>query len=511
MPGNDVVVDARVLKYLATLEAMGLDVVAIGVARSGEPRDFHLGDARVIVPVVPLPRASRLAARAGQVRVVFAPGYRTVEDRRAAAAQLARWDGVVARRPRAMRPPLRLALLGARAWYAVASLRRQVRSADPEVAAEQRRAEIERYRREPARAPWRTVVPWLLDDARTIGPILDELEPDVIHVHDVYMLGVAAEAVRRQAAAGRRVHLLYDAHEFVPGIAFVPPRTIGAYANLEAEYLPEAERVITVSEPLADLLQAEHGLARRPDVVLNGPVTAPRPPGFTDLRALLGLDPHARLLVYGGGVNTARGVHTAVEGLVHLPEAHLAVVINRHNWVVEALVQRARELGVGDRVHLAPYVAPELVPHYFATADVGLSTLMHAPNHDVAVTNKFCEYLAAGIPVVTSDTPAQADLVRELDLGAVYPAGDARAFAAAVRTVLADLDRFRTRIADDAELRRRFSWAAQAEEVRRIYAEVLGELPPRAWEPGALDITSISPASDGDSSGGASAASTSDA
>jgi glycosyltransferase involved in cell wall biosynthesis len=49
---------------------------------------------------------------------------------------------------------------------------------------------------------------------------------------------------------------------------------------------------------------------------------------------------------------------------------------------------------------------------------------LSAPNHDIAVTNKFCEYLAAGLPIVTSDTLARATLVRELGLGVVYTAGD---------------------------------------------------------------------------------------
>lgn len=53
-----------------------------------------------------------------------------------------------------------------------------------------------------------------------------------------------------------------------------------------------------------------------------------------------------------------------------------------------------------------------------------LSAPARAPNHDIAVTNKFCEYLAAGLPIVTSDTLARATLVRELGLGVVYTAGD---------------------------------------------------------------------------------------
>ena len=152
------------------------------------------------------------------------------------------------------------------------------------------------------------------------------------------------------------------------------------------------------------------------------------------------------------------------------------------------LQQLAERLGIGDRFHLAPYVDPELVPSYIRPATVGISPLLRAPNHDIAVTNKFCEYIAAGLPIVTSDTPAQAELVRDLDLGAVHVAGDVDDCARAIRAVLADRDRLARRISSDAELRHRFSWAAQAETLRTVYDELLGKLPEQAW---ASDATRV--------------------
>lgn len=69
------------------------------------------------------------------------------------------------------------------------------------------------------------------------------------------------------------------------------------------------------------------------------------------------------------------------------------------------------------------------------------STLVRAPNYDIAAANKFCEYIAAGLPIVTSDTPAQADLVNTLSLGAVYRAGDTKDFVRAIVEVLDDQER----------------------------------------------------------------------
>jgi len=47
---------------------------------------------------------------------------------------------------------------------------------------------------------------------------VDALEPDLIHANDFRMLGVGARAKIRAQAAGRDVKLVWDAHEFLPGV-----------------------------------------------------------------------------------------------------------------------------------------------------------------------------------------------------------------------------------------------------------------------------------------------------
>jgi len=474
LAGNDVLCDARVLKYMSTAEQLGFDVVAIGVTRHGPGRELMVGRSRVIVVGTATTMRDRIVNKWRQVHVVLRWSYRDDDELRAARGQLARWQSTADGKKGWRRLVLAGLARGGRLWVAARGRHRSAAGAAsaPDGGDDhERAARIAALMRDP-RSHWTKVLPVMRRDEAAIGPLLDSLQPDVVHVHDVFLLGVGAEAVARARAGGRPVRLVYDAHEYVRGLAYVPPRTVAGYAGLEREYIGRADAVVTVSEPLADLLARDHELARRPTVVLNAPAVAEPLPGAPTLRGVTGVPEDAPLLVYGGGVNTARGVDTAVRALVDLPGTHLAVVTNRVNYVVRALLELADDLGVADRVHLADYVEPQDVPHYFSDATVGLSTLLHSPNHDVALTNKFCEYLQAGLPIITSDTPAQADLVRELGLGAVYPAGDAEALASAVRAVLADGSRLRARIADDADLRYRFSWPAQVDVLRSFYAEL---------------------------------------
>ncbi|OEV24508.1 glycosyl transferase family 1, partial [Streptomyces nanshensis] len=105
------------------------------------------------------------------------------------------------------------------------------------------------------------------------GRVVDELRPDLIHAHDFRMLGVGARAKVRAAAAGRPVKLVWDAHEYLPGVRpwQHDVRWLPAHLAHEREYAPCADAAITVSGTLAALLREAHGLAEEPAVVLNAP------------------------------------------------------------------------------------------------------------------------------------------------------------------------------------------------------------------------------------------------
>jgi glycosyltransferase involved in cell wall biosynthesis len=519
MAGNDIVVDARVLKYAQTVANWDLDVTCIGIPGRRVRGSRKLGKVTVLCPpiqskVLLTGWRRRLTILKANLRPWFSTEaeYTLAYGRWQYASRELRGDrgrdrrdrdrstgssgspkrSIFDRLQRAVRwRTLRLhrAVLQARVYF----VRRAKRDVDlTDLGIGKRRARLLALHRRLPTGRWRRVMPELVDQELTLGPLLDRLHIEVIHVHDVFMLGIAARAAHRAALDGRTIKIIYDAHEYIPGVPVVTARRVAAYSDLEREFIGDADRVITVSEPLAHWLQRDHKLASLPDVVLNAPVEPHEDAEVEGLRAQLRLPEEVPLLVYGGGVNRARGVGTVVEALPQLPGVHLAIVA-RANSVTAELQARAVELGVGDRVHLAPFVDAELVPLYLRSATIGLSPLLHAPNHDIAVTNKFCEYIGAGLPIITSDTPAQADLVTELDLGAVYTAGDVDDFARAVSKVLADRDRIAQRIADDPELKHRFSWAAQAEVLRSVYADVMGTLPDAAWAPGATIVNQLLP------------------
>ena len=323
---------------------------------------------------------------------------------------------------------------------------------------------------------WRRLDPGLWAWELAYGPVIDRLKPDVLHANDFRMLGVGARAVLRARAKGRDIKLVWDAHEFLPGIARnAHHRWHLAQRAYEREHAQYADAVITVSDRLADLLVAEHGLTTRPTVVLNAPVVSTAKASTMSLRESCGVDSDVPLLVYSGGAAPQRGLDTMVEALGSLPDVHIALVVpNPKSAYVTALRERAAALGAGGRLHILPYVAVDDIVPYLSGADAGVHPTLHFPNHEISLATKFLEYSHARLPIVVSDVKTMAETVRRTGQGEVFEAENVDDFVRAVHAVLADPDRYR-RAYDAPGLLEQWTWETSADALDAVYDRLRSE------------------------------------
>ncbi|MDO5503161.1 MAG: glycosyltransferase family 4 protein [Actinomycetia bacterium] len=330
-------------------------------------------------------------------------------------------------------------------------------------------------------ARWRTDLGGQVDDLElAYGPLLDWLAPDAIHAHDVHVLGVAVQAKERARAQGRDVAVVYDAHEYVRGMSQFgrsSARRIAAWANLEDEYIGQADAVMTVSPHLARFMRRDHDLEQTPSVILNVPVPGEGDDGPSDtVRERVGLPGDVPLAVYSGVLRGVRGVETVIEALSNVPDLHLAILSVPNATTPGALEVRAHaeKLGVDDRVHVCDAVPVAHVAGFLSSADIGVIPIKGGwTSYDFCLPNKFFECLAAGLPLVTSNLPTMAELVGAEGLGETFPAGDAAALATAMQRVLGDLERYRARVAD-SQIREEAHWRNQEAAFKAIYEGVLG-------------------------------------
>ncbi|MEV8069351.1 glycosyltransferase [Streptomyces sp. NPDC085995] len=325
---------------------------------------------------------------------------------------------------------------------------------------------------------WRVDWPQVVDLDLAFGPVIEKVEPDVIHANDVTMIATAALSAARLRARGRTCAWLYDAHEYVRGVEWPNARQAYALPALESEFIGRADAVVTVSPQMAELLKNDHKLDRAPLVVGNAPVREVIGAGesTTSVRAACGLGAEVPLMVYSGWIGPERGVDAVIDSLPDLPGFHLALVHGRMTPLLEQLLARAESLGVRDRVHLVPYVPQHEVADYLSSADLGLIPFRRVPNCEVSLPTKVSEYLQAGLPLVTSDVKVVKAYVEEHGLGEVWTWDDPKTFADAAARAMKNRDRLAEAITEDVLTD--LSWEAQSGKLLRLYRELSKRTPP---------------------------------
>ncbi|MEI6648120.1 MAG: glycosyltransferase family 4 protein [Actinomycetes bacterium] len=337
------------------------------------------------------------------------------------------------------------------------------------------------------------LIPNLKRSVHAILPVAMDFRPNVVHAHDYTALPIAGAIVEALTAAGISCSLVYDAHEYVPGVAHLRPPLMHLYSDQERKYSQFASAILSVSEGMSDLLIPHLNISARPEIVANDPLVEGQQPASRNLRQDCGIGSDVPLMVYSGAVAPQRGVATAVDALHLLPNVHLVVIANPSNATVKKLQDTYPELH--SRFHVLPYVPNAELVSYLSGADIGLIPIHHRQNHEISLITKFGEYMQARLPIVVSDVKTMSEAVIELGNGEVFVAEDVVSFVTAVKKVLADKGKYQTAYTEEVLAER--SWERQAEELLAIYNRISDasptareHLPFRISEPVPLESTS---------------------
>jgi glycosyltransferase involved in cell wall biosynthesis len=259
--------------------------------------------------------------------------------------------------------------------------------------------------------------------------------------------------------------LVYDSHELWPDRNLRPePR--GWLLLCEALFVRLADEVITTSPGYARVLARRYRIAE-PRLVRNVP----------DWRAERAADrapDAAPLAVYFGAITRNRGLATALRALALAPELRMRFV-GPEAWGYRAELERlATELGIVERLELLDPVPPERAAEVLADADLGLALIEPVClSYEMTLPNKLYEYVAAGLPVLSSEVPVLAAEVREHDLGLVVDPADPAAVAAAIEVMVDPVAQVRYREGAERLAAEAF-WGKEQSRLIDLYSSTVG-------------------------------------
>jgi glycosyltransferase involved in cell wall biosynthesis len=271
---------------------------------------------------------------------------------------------------------------------------------------------------------------------------------------------------------------VYDLQFPVPytGIAFW--RRLGAH--LYSLLLPLCAAVIVTSPLHAQEISKRYNVP-----VITLVLNIPKYQAFQKtyrLRQYLGLTSHTRIALFQGYISINRGLDALVRAAPFLSEDTVIVIKgmtkgngpNRDH--LEALIA---EKGVTDRIKLIPFVPYDEMLDWIASADIGLIIYQQdfSLNVRTLLPYKLFEYLMAGLPVLTSETKAVIDVVKNYDVGQVLTSTEPEAIAKAINAMLADntaLQRMRQNALEAT--RNDLNWEKESSQLICLYEEIVVRL-----------------------------------
>ena len=303
---------------------------------------------------------------------------------------------------------------------------------------------------------------------------------DLVHVHD-WLVAFAGIPLKH----AYKVPLLATIHatEYGRHRGNIATDLSRAIHSLEWWLSYEAWRIICCSRFMADEVStAFRAPLDKVDVIPNGIDSAP-------FDSLDGLDlasfragyaaPDEQIVFCVGRVVYEKGAQVLLEAfpriLAEFPKARLVVTGDGPN--LAAIRDRARELGIADRVRLTGFVPIEVRNRLFKVADVAVFPSLYEPFGIVAL-----EAMVARTPVVVSNVGGLAEVVKHAETGILVYPNDAESLAWGVLHTLHRPDWARQRAENAYRVAvEEYNWRAIARRTIGVYERVVAERRATEW------------------------------
>ena len=315
------------------------------------------------------------------------------------------------------------------------------------------------------------VAPWTrylnLGFSRDFERAVRSLRPCFIYAADLNTLLPASRLARRYT-----VPLVYDSHEYFLSCAeheWMNParRFIDKLAcrYLEARLIPRANRLISVSDGLVKEFSRRFPHVDCLCVRNMLPLTAASSRN-NRIRAQTGISARTRIALYIGFITGGRGISELLKAVSYLPDNIVIVFLGggRHLGLRR---REAVECGVDDKVYFLGHVPQHEVLSYAAAADCGLSLIQPTCfSYYHSLPNKIFQFALSGTPMLCSDFPDMASLVKAYDMGDVCDPTEPRAISDTIVRLLSDPIRWNEMSANCLQAARtELNWESEARKL----------------------------------------------
>jgi len=226
---------------------------------------------------------------------------------------------------------------------------------------------------------------------------------NIVHCNDLNALPIG---VVMKKLVNKHIKIVYDAHEYETERNGLKGLRKKLTKILEKKCIKYADRVITVSDAIANEYVRLYNIDK-PTVVLNAPLFAKLINKQDIFRNTFNITKEQIIFLYQGGLSKGRGIEIILDTFKILNDSNhplysKAVIVFMGYGILENLVQTAAQ--ENDNVYLHNAVPPDILLKYTNSADIGISMIEdNCLSHVYTLPNKIFEYAMANIPVIVSN------------------------------------------------------------------------------------------------------------
>lgn len=213
----------------------------------------------------------------------------------------------------------------------------------------------------------------------------------------------------RLAAILRKKPVIFDSHEFFSEVPELKKSKWkkNFWKNLEKKWIPGCDYKLTVSPGLVELYKKRYDCHF--DLLRNLPFKTP-----TSRHPLL--QTSQPVILYQGSLNIGRGLTETIQAMQYLP-GYIFRIVGDGDCTKE-LKSFTSKLGLNDRVEFTGPVPFEYLHLHHKNVMVGMCLLQNMGlNYYYSLPNRVFDYMQAGIPVIASNFPDMAGIVKKHQTG----------------------------------------------------------------------------------------------
>ncbi len=293
---------------------------------------------------------------------------------------------------------------------------------------------------------------------------------EIIHCNDLNTLpiGVLIKFLHKDAK------IVYDAHEYETEMNGLSGFLKSAVKFLERSLIKYADRVITVSNAIAEEYVRLYGI-QKPALVFNTPFLQYHPKRDY-FRKEFGIGKKDLIFLYQGSLAPGRGVEIVLDAFkefskkganhtIENSDVVPCVVFMGYGPLEERIKESSKEYS---NIYFHEAVAPDILLEYTSSADFGISFIEDCClSYRYCLPNKMFEYLMAELPVIVSNLPEMKHFVETKGVGLVVDTNSAEGLVKSIQVAL-NIDR-ESLLKNIKSVKEHFHWEAQEQVLLELY------------------------------------------